>query len=959
MTTAAMNAEAYINMLAGKYAAQGLFFSVHRKMQFGDTITIPGSAFKNVHLAARVATWWGGQGHDIYLAMGGQKEVGKSDKPRKHPPALRKRYNIGSCSSVYLDIDVKPGAYDTQKEALVALRDFCKKYNLIKPSMIVESGTGGLHVYWTADELFSPTEHEVFSTSIINMAQEFGLLFDQECTKDLCRLLRIPGTWNFKHEPAQPVNLLYYGSYIPIAELRSRLKVNNIVPIRPSVVPLAADDNDDLMRPKKQYELADMKEVGVFCAFLHNTAMSGGREHGEAIWKQTVSLASYCKDGREWAHKLSKDHQAYTVEEVDLKYDQVEVDRANNPKLGPSKCATLKQLGVKECETCIYFDWNITPINVPLYQAKIPHAPSMDPNSDLPSGYYRDSKDNTIWTEMVDKSGENHPVQVFTYALIYNTAYAEGHDEEYSFTFVTLQGNGHRKTVRLPMSVASNKEGLVTALAKNGLPTMPNELTRKFFVALQTKLRNKDDTLVTVKPIGWQKMPDGKMGFSYDGKCYSPGKTVQAQLLDLEMSRGYSITGEEKYWRELSELTIAQNRHDINIIIACGFAAPLITLTGLFGVCVGAWSSKSGLGKSSALSLCQAIWGSTGKMQGLDDTANHIMHTMASLKNLPLCWDEIRGQQQAEKMVRIIDLITRGREKGRLTQTVQPTRQLEFESLLVWCANNPLSDEIAKAAKGSGAGHYRLLEFNVDESFVSNLNVGHMTILTGALRRNYGHIGQKYAAWLGANHKRVLEWVTTMRDKIDDDLQTNQSERFWSAIAACLIVGARLANALKFTQFDLPGLENFIREKIKENRVHLMTDAEDFTSKGNVELQLGEFLHAMAMNTIKTNTIASGAGRPNKGSIRVLNDNIIFTRQTVYVQLSEKERICKISHPALGKWCKEQNITRSAFTNALKKLLKAKLTRSRIGSGTDYASPPIHCWEIDLSKTALGQEIEF
>ena len=951
----------YIQTLAGKFSEQNLYFSVHRKLSFENgNKAIPGQAFNDVALAVRAAQYWASKGHDIYLAMGGEREIGKIDKPgRRLPPAIRKRYNVGCCSSIYMDMDVKDGAYLTQREALQALKLFLKKYSLPMPTLMVSSGTGGLHVYWVSDELFLPAEHEAFSLSLIGMGQEFGLKFDPECTKDLCRLLRVPDTWNFKQDPPLPVKLLYSGSNILLPILREKLKVNNVIPIRPGLPAPTdqPDENDDLMRQNKDFVPADMGAVAAQCEFLHNTLISGGRTHGNPLWHQTILLASCCINGREIAHQLSRYHPSYTKEETDLEYDRVETDRKNNTGLGPTRCATIKQLGATECDLCQHYQRGTTPINTVGLGITPQYISTHNPNSDLPPGYRRD-KDSFIYIETTDPAtGNNKDLQVFAYPIIYNSAYAES-GTEYNFVFNTIEGDGHIKTIKTPMAAASNKDGLMGAFARNGLPMMVSETTRKFVVALQSLLRNNDETLITTSPVGWHQMPDGDMGFVYNGNCYLQSKTIKAKRLDPSLATAYSVVGDEKYWRELSGLVINQNRPDINLIIACGFAAPLMTLTGHSGIAVGAWSSKSGAGKSTALAICQSIWGSTSRMQGLDDTVNQVMDTMAALKNMPICWDDIKGSQQSEQMAKLVFMLTRGREKGRLTRNATQAQQRDFESLLIWTANNPLTDEVARATRGTIAGHYRIFEFNVDENYVSNLNVGHISDLTGELRKNYGHIGQKYAQWLGKNHLKVQDLVTRMRDKIDTDLMTNQSERFWSASAACMIVGARLANGLKFTNFDLQGLEKFIYAKIQGFRITTST-ASDFSSQTSTELTFGEFLHSLALNTLKTDTMKTGSGRPQKGSVKVINDNVGFTRQTVQVQISKKELLCRVSDHALSEWTRQQKMTKSAFTVALHAHFNAVSMRGRIGSGTDYASPPMLIWELDLSKTQLGQEFEF
>ena len=962
------DAEKFIILLTDLYKDHGLLFSIHRKMLFADDhIAMPGSAFTDARDAAQNALYWSGKGHDVYLAMGGEREAGKNDKQRRNPPALRKLYNVGACAALYLDIDVKEKAYASQREALMAFRGFLVKYNLPMPSLMVSSGTGGVHVYWVADELFSTIEHNVFSVSLVNMAHEFGLKFDPECTKDLCHLLRVPGTWNFKTNPANPVKLLHSGSKIPLATLRQRFKVSNVVPLSrgpTTTPPPAADDNDDLLRQKKQYAPSDMDSVATFCEFLHNTLITGGRSHSEAIWKQTVTLASYCEDGRNVAHKLSCGHPAYTKEETDLKFDQAETDRRNNPRLGPAHCSALKQLGVTECGTCAYYELGTTPLNVPSFNPAPKFIPSHNPNSDLPEGYYRD-KDATVWTESVDPlSGEPKSTQVFPYPVVYNSAFAESGATEYSFVFTSMEGSGHPKVVKLPMGSTTNKDALAQALARNGMPLLVNDQVRKFVVAYQALLRGHDDTLVTTNPIGWSVLPDGTMGFAYNGNHYSKSKAgvrvVKAQRLDSELARAYSVVGDEKYWAQLSTAIIAQNRPDINLIIACAFAAPLMTLTGHAGLAIGAWSGKSGLGKSTAMALCQAVWGSTIRMQGLDDTVNQVMDTMATLKNMPVCWDDIKGNAQTERMAQLIFSVTRGREKGRLTRSAKQAQQRDFDAMLLWTANNPMLDEIARATRGTAAGHYRVMEFQCDETAVTQLNVGQITELTGQLRKNYGHIGQKYAEYIGANYGAINTFVNKMREKIEDDLKTTQSERFWVSGAAALIVGARLANGLKITKFDLSSLEEFIYDLVRKLRGGVKDSTmTDLSRISDTELMLGEFLQSMSLNTIKTDTMKLTPGRPVKGSIKVLNENISFSRMVMNVQISKNELLCRVSDSALAEFCKRQGITKSVFTSALQTHFKAFSTRGRIGAGTEFASPPFLIWEINLKGTAIGMEIEF
>ena len=82
------------------------------------------------------------------------------------------------------------------------------------PTMIVGSGTGGFHVYWRLRELVTPAQFEPMAAALVKAAQSHGLKFDAQCTSDVCRLLRVPGTWNFKEgggANAKPVTTIYGG----------------------------------------------------------------------------------------------------------------------------------------------------------------------------------------------------------------------------------------------------------------------------------------------------------------------------------------------------------------------------------------------------------------------------------------------------------------------------------------------------------------------------------------------------------------------------------------------------------------------------------------------------------------------------------------------------------------------------------------------------------------------------
>jgi hypothetical protein len=190
--------------------ADGCYISVHHKYLLpGEARSVlPGSAHQSAESAVDDAFYWADEhSSDAYLAMGAQKTAG--EQGRRYRKAIRKIGNTVSATMLYLDIDVKDEGYATTMDAALALLGFIQATGLM-PTMIVGSGRGGLHVYWRLGVLVDPEQFRRMAGELVGIATEHGLMFDAQCTSDLVRLLRIPGTWNFKpdknHPPNEPVS---------------------------------------------------------------------------------------------------------------------------------------------------------------------------------------------------------------------------------------------------------------------------------------------------------------------------------------------------------------------------------------------------------------------------------------------------------------------------------------------------------------------------------------------------------------------------------------------------------------------------------------------------------------------------------------------------------------------------------------------------------------------------------
>jgi hypothetical protein len=96
---------------------------------------------------------------DIYVCMSAQREAIIREHGNRHwAAALRSGPNAVALRSLFIDVDVKEGGYPSTREALSAVHVFCASIGLPLPTTCVQTGSGGLHCYWTLETPLPPQE---------------------------------------------------------------------------------------------------------------------------------------------------------------------------------------------------------------------------------------------------------------------------------------------------------------------------------------------------------------------------------------------------------------------------------------------------------------------------------------------------------------------------------------------------------------------------------------------------------------------------------------------------------------------------------------------------------------------------------------------------------------------------------------------------------------------------------
>ena len=127
------------------------------------------------------------------------------------------KFDVVALPAFFLDVDIKGDGHASQalptEDEAFAILETCP----LEPTLIVHSG-GGLHAYWVFEEawIIAPGETDkvnslskAFQSTLIGAAKQEGLHVDQ--TGNIDRVLRLPGTFNFKTGTARPVDVVFEG----------------------------------------------------------------------------------------------------------------------------------------------------------------------------------------------------------------------------------------------------------------------------------------------------------------------------------------------------------------------------------------------------------------------------------------------------------------------------------------------------------------------------------------------------------------------------------------------------------------------------------------------------------------------------------------------------------------------------------------------------------------------------
>lgn len=777
----------------------------------------------------------------------------------------RKKSNVRALKAIWVDIDCgpdkakknpktgRPDGYASQAKALVALKQFVSIVGLAKP-IIVNSGRG-LHVYWPLEQEVSPAEWQVVANRLRELCEIHDLYADPACFEP-ARVLRVPGTSNYKGEEPAPVSVMQVGGATDFAELKELLGVKESLienlP-RAELSPLAQQLQDNLEASFS----AIMKRGENGCAQL-NDCFINRASLAEPRWFSALSIAKFCKDRDKAIHLLSADHPDYDPDKTEQKLTHI---------AGPHRCETFEAQNPGGCDGCPHRGKIGSPIslgkqlvtateedNVVVEEVddSTTQAPIVHTIPEYPFPFVR-GKHGGIY-KMADKDAEDQtPKLVYGDDLYIARRMRDPTKGEVALVKLHTPMDGVKEFVITNEAMMADRKEMLKALAREGVsmygPKKTDLLTQYMSLSFED-LRRKKKVEHMRTQYGWtdnySKFVVGNREITAQGVFYSPPSSLTEELTD-----NFTSAGSFDKWKEVFDIYGRPGFEAHAFAAAMAFASPLFHMSGHRGALVSLMSPETGTGKTTILHMCNSVWGHPEYLCAkADDTFNSKVHKIGVYNSIPSTFDEMTNTPEME-LSRLAYLITQGEGKDRMKGASNELRKnLAKWRTVALCSSNSSFYQKLKSLKDSPAGELaRIIELEIkDVEGPGALDVSYAkNMFDHQLRENYGHAGPAYIEYVVANYEEVKDLFKSTQGIVDAELKLTPKERFWSGLCTSVSTAMLLMRRLELCSWDIGRINRWMRPMINNVRSQTSTPLDNDL---NV---LGDFINRHSQHLLIVN----------------------------------------------------------------------------------------------------------
>jgi len=739
----------------------------------------------------------------------------------------RAAVNAKYMRSLFVDLDCDandPKKYKTQQEALDALNTFLQSSGLdtFGAPWIVSSG-GGIHAYWPCDKDISVADWKLLAENFKRLCKQQELLIDMTVTADAARVLRVPGTMNWKQaDNPRPVTILQEGQIFEYATLLTAVKdkLNGHVVaslVLPGERPAPATGNKLRLFENTAVVFKTILErsvngtgCGQLLYYMHNAA-DGGME---PLWRGLLSLTKACTDGDKYAKKLSSLHP----------YDDARMLQKLREIKGPYPCVKLDSENPGVCTSCQHWGKITNPLalgrelqtstetkQVAVTSTTEPQAEIITVQRPSPPKGFSYGKNGGIYREKTAEDAEGNRIKRQILVVPYDLFVVDllSIQGDHVVHMVALRPEGTTQ-ITIPQRAVVSKDETVKALASQNIVAAHGaDNDRNLFDYVRAcveEVSASRKALSVPSSFGWQE--DGS--FVTNGKIFYPdGSTRTTPMPGLEnLLANTRPKGTLENWTRVVDMLIRRKNFDLLAVgLGVALGSPIMEFSKLSGLVFSAGSSHSGTGKSLSLQLAASVWGDpTGYRINPATSPVTTLQRAGLLHSLPLVTDEVtsKNRKDFEWFPAFIFDISEGQGKERMESGANKERlnTTKWRLLAIVSSNDHTLDYLSGGRKHSSEGEMRrMLQWEVKDTLTWDLQEVEILKL---IFDNFGYAGQKYGAWLAANRGLAETYYSRIFADIRKEFNFTNDERFWHAGTASCVAGWILSGTKHAGVIDLP-----------------------------------------------------------------------------------------------------------------------------------------------------------
>lgn len=767
--------------------------------------------------------------------------------------------NAVAIKSLFLDMD----GYETVTEATGALDEFLAKTGLdsLGTPVVLISG-GGLHAYWPFTEELDIETWKPLAENFKRLCKQELLKIDFTVTADAARVLRVPGSYNFKPKYPTPrkVRVIVPGSgrfspteladailaklQTPGYEQQSPAQVIDLPGARPAAA--AASAVQMFANTATRFKIIMMKTAeGRGCEQLAYYADHAAEDGMEPLWRGLLSIAKTCDDGSKAAGYLTQLHP-YTPERLRQKWAEIK---------GPYPCRKFDSENPGVCPGCQHWGKITNPLalgreimtTTEETEVSVPLTPTSDVGPEEakylvpePPRGYEYGKHGGVYRlgEEDPETGQTVKIQLLSYTLYVMEMLhtQDGH----VIHLVALRRDGPR-LFTIPAEAIATRDATIKALAKESVMAEFGGNDKALYEYVRAAVGNmaSGSALKVPHHYGWQ--PDGT--FAFAGVVFKKGaEPVKVPMPDLQNIVSSTMPkGSLDNWRAYFHMLIAKRMYKHLAVFLAGCAAPLMRYTDFAGMTVHCCSTHSGTGKSLSLNAVSSVWGSPKTYKiGKGTSPVAMQHHLGLLNSVPLVVDEVteNTRKDPEWFANFLLAMTEGKGKERMESGSNRERLnlSTWSSVAVMSSNTHAQDFLTTGRKHSAEGELlRLIEFKMDD--VLNWTPSERAHMT-TLEHNYGVAGYRMAQHLVDNEERLRPMVQEATARIRGAFEMTDDERHWLALIGASVTMAQLLKEAGVLALPLKEILGAFKEAVDGMR----TDIEG--SKRTVEDVLWEYIQS-------------------------------------------------------------------------------------------------------------------